>query len=81
MPPAMPWIDPRKEAEAWGILEDRAYASGPEIIRKRGGNPMDVLEQQGRWLREKQDEGVPHPAPKSGTTDTGEGEDAARPTE
>lgn len=59
MPPAMPWIDPRREAEAWGMLEDRAYASGPEIIRKRGGNPMDVLEQQGRWLREKAAEGVP----------------------
>ena len=65
MPPAMPWIDPRKEAEAWGILEDRAYASGPEIIRKRGGNPLDVLEQQGRWLREKAAEGVP-PPPTSG---------------
>lgn len=59
MPPAMPWIDPKKEAEAWGMLEDRAYASGPEIIRRRGGNPMDVLEQQGRWLREKAAEGVP----------------------
>jgi lambda family phage portal protein len=59
MPPAMPWIDPKKEAEAWGMLEDRAYASGPEIIRKRGGNPMDVLEQQGRWMREKEREGVP----------------------
>ncbi len=53
MPPAMPWIDPKKEAEAWGLLEDRAYASGPEIIRKRGGNPIDVLEQEARWLREK----------------------------
>lgn len=59
MPPAMPWIDPRKEADAWATLEDRCYASGPEIIRKRGGNPLDVLEQQGRWLREKAAEGVP----------------------
>lgn len=59
MPPAMPWIDPKKEAEAWGMLEDRTYVSGPEIIRKRGGNPMDVLEQQGRWRREKAAEGVP----------------------
>jgi len=59
MPPAMPWIDPRKEAEAWAMLEDRCYASGPEIIRKRGGNPLDVLEQQGRWRREKEAEGVP----------------------
>ena len=64
MPPAMPWIDPKKEAEAWSILEDRCYASGPEIIRKRGGNPLDVLEQQGRWLREKAAEGVPHNADK-----------------
>lgn len=62
MPPAMPWIDPRKEAEAWALLEDRCYASGPEIIRKRGGNPLDVLEQQGRWRREKDAEGVPHNA-------------------
>ena len=59
MPPAMPWIDPRKEAEAWALLEDRTYISGPEIIRKRGGNPLDVLEQQGRWMREKEAEGVP----------------------
>lgn len=62
MPPAMPWIDPRKEAEAWALLEDRAYASGPEIIRKRGGNPIDTLEQQARWRREKEANGLPHNA-------------------
>lgn len=62
MPPAMPWIDPRKEAEAWALLEDRAYASGPEIIRKRGGNPIDTLEQQARWRREKEKNGIPHNA-------------------
>lgn len=76
MPPAMPWIDPKKEAEAWAILEDRSYASGPDIIRQRGGNPMDVLESQGRWLREKAAEGVPHPAPKGGSTDAADGESA-----
>lgn len=62
VPPAMPWIDPRKEAEAYALLEDRCYVSGPEIIRKRGGNPLDVLEQQGRWRREKEAEGVPNNA-------------------
>lgn len=72
MPPAMPWIDPKKEAEAFAILEDRCYASGPEIIRKRGGNPMDVLEQQGRWLREKADEGVPTPAVSVSSTSADE---------
>ena len=59
MPPAMPWIDPKKEAEAWGMLEDRCYVSGPEIIRRRGGNPIDTLEQQSRWVREKTDKGIP----------------------
>lgn len=69
MPPAMPWINPVHEAEAAGILEDRAYASGPEIIRRRGGNPLDTLEQQGRWLREKAAEGVPHNAGAKQQTD------------
>lgn len=57
--PQMPWIDPVKEATAWGLLEDRAYASGPEIVRCRGGNPLDVVEQQARWLRVKQAAGLP----------------------
>lgn len=57
--PQMPWIDPKKEAEAYAILEDRAYISGPEIVRKRGGNPIDVIEQQARWLREKDDNSIP----------------------
>jgi lambda family phage portal protein len=62
VPPQMPWIDPLKEAKAWAELEDRCYVSGPEVVRKRGGNPMDVLEQQGRWLREKEAAGVPAPS-------------------
>lgn len=59
MPPAMPWIDPKKEIEAWALAEDRAYVSGPEIIRKRGGNPSDTLQQQARWLQSKRDAQVP----------------------
>lgn len=65
MPPAMPWIDPKKEAEGWAILEDRCYLSGPEIIRQRGGNPINTLESQGRWLREKAAEGVPDNAARA----------------
>lgn len=57
--PQMPWIDPKKEAEAYGILEDRAYISGPEIVRRRGGNPIDTIEQQARWIREKADNDIP----------------------
>lgn len=59
VPPQMPWIDPLKEAKAWGELEDRCYVSGPEVIRKRGGNPMDTLEQQARWLKVKDAQGIP----------------------
>jgi len=59
MAPAMPWIDPKKEAEAWATMEDRCYISGPEIIRKRGGNPRDTLEQQSSWLNGKDEAGVP----------------------
>ena len=64
--PQMPWIDPKKEAEAWAALEDRAYASGPEIVRKRGASPHDVLDQQARWLRQKAEAGV-NPAPAAQT--------------
>lgn len=59
VPPQMPWIDPLKEAKAWGELEDRCYVSGPEVIRKRGGNPLDTLEQQGRWLKDKAAREIP----------------------
>jgi capsid protein len=56
-PPQMPWIDPLKEATAWALLEENRYASGPEIIRRRGKNPIDVLDQEQRWqeqLRERE---------------------------
>ncbi len=61
MAPAMPWIDPKKEAEAWAAMEDRCYISGQEIIRKRGGNPSDTLEQQSSWLAAKKKADVPTP--------------------
>jgi lambda family phage portal protein len=54
----MPWIDPEKEANAWAIMEDRVYMSGPEVIRKRGGNPQSVLDQQEKWLAAKKDKGL-----------------------
>ncbi|MEW8253755.1 MAG: phage portal protein [Candidatus Thiodiazotropha taylori] len=55
LPPQMPWIDPIKEAKAWEILDENDYASGQEIVRRRGQNPRDVLDQSKRWkeMREK----------------------------
>jgi lambda family phage portal protein len=77
--PQMPWIDPKKEVEAWAVLEDRAYASGPEIIRRRGGNPADVLDAQAKWLREKAEAGVPSAADAG--TPSAAPSDAAEPGE
>ena len=51
IPPQMPWIDPKKEADAMESLERNVHASGPEIIRRRGQNPRDVMEQEAAWRR------------------------------
>lgn len=56
--PQMPWIDPMKEANAWTVLEEAGFASGPEIVRRRGQNPDDVLTQEKAWLQRKQDAGI-----------------------
>lgn len=60
---SMPWIDPQKEADAWATLEANTYMSGPEIIRKRGGNPQSVLDQQEKWNAQKKSKGLDNPAP------------------
>lgn len=56
--PQMPWIDPESEANAWILLESAGFASGPEIIRRRGMNPHDVLTQEARWRKEAKDQGL-----------------------
>jgi len=56
--PQIPWIDPAKEAAAWERLERNGHASGPEIIRRRGQNPADVMEQEKAWRSQWKDEGL-----------------------
>jgi lambda family phage portal protein len=56
--PSMPWIDPLKEVKGNREGERNAYISGPEIIRRRGGNPRDVLEQEARWRRQLKNKGL-----------------------
>lgn len=58
LPPQMPWIDPAKEAKAFETLENNTHASGPEIIRRRGRNPRDVLEQERLWQKQKREAGL-----------------------
>lgn len=41
----MPWIDPLKEANAWLTLVRAGFSSEVEVLRKRGVNPRDMLEQ------------------------------------
>jgi lambda family phage portal protein len=56
--PQMPWIDPESEANAAVVLETAGYISAPEIIRRRGGNPRDVLLQEQRWRKQASDAGL-----------------------
>jgi lambda family phage portal protein len=60
----MPWIDPMKEADAFAMLEQHNYISGPEIIRRRGGNPTSTLDQQAKWQQMLKDRGLDTPVQK-----------------
>jgi capsid protein len=55
---AMPWIDPLKEALGAEALVKAGFASELEIIRRRGVNPHDVLEQISTWRKECADRGL-----------------------
>lgn len=63
--PAVPWIDPEREVNAAILAEGAGYDSAPAIIRRRGGNPRDVLAQESAWRRAVQTAGLnftPQPA-------------------
>ncbi|WP_372826529.1 phage portal protein [Polaromonas sp.] len=55
---AMPWIDPLKEAGAWVMLARAGFASEIEVLRKRGVNPRDFLEQSKQWRAKTKDAGL-----------------------
>lgn len=55
---AMPWIDPMKEALAWQLLVQCGFASEVEVMRKRGVNPYDVLENMTKFRAEAADRGL-----------------------
>ncbi len=65
--PQMPWINPLHEAEAMAVLEEHTYMSGPEIIRRRGANPRDVLDQQSAWIERKRVWGISNAAGSAAT--------------
>lgn len=49
---SMPWIDPLKEVKGWEALVRAGFAAEVEAIRRRGGNPRDVLEQQAAFRKD-----------------------------
>lgn len=57
---AMPWIDPLKEANAFETLAKAGFISEPEVIRRRGGSPSDVMEQQATWRKAAAERGLVH---------------------
>lgn len=79
IPPQMPWIDPDKEAKALERLERNVHASGPEIIRRRGHNPRDVLEQEANWRKELREHGVVTDADPASENRLLEADDAEEP--
>lgn len=46
--PALPWIDPQKEAKAFQTLVDANLESRAEIMRMRGRDPAKVMEEMER---------------------------------
>lgn len=55
---SMPWIDPAKEASAMVALVRAGFASEVEVMRKRGVNPRDMLEQIDAWRKAAKEKGL-----------------------
>ena len=55
---SMPWIDPLKEANAWHQLVQDGFASEVEVMRKRGVNPRDVIEQIASHRQKAREKGL-----------------------
>ncbi len=54
----MPWIDPLKEATAFEKLTQAGFTSEVEVIRRRGGNPREVMDQIAEWRNQAGDRGL-----------------------
>lgn len=68
--PTIPYIDAQKEANAQVALLDNYLSSPQQVIRQRGGNPAETLNQWQRWNAMLAERGIPQaaesaPAPAS----------------
>lgn len=57
--PAMPWIDPKKEAEGHEANLNLRLTSPQKIIRARGDNPDDILDQWQQWYEHLKSRDIP----------------------
>lgn len=68
---SMPWIDPLKEANAYTELVRAGFASEVEVMRKRGVNPRDVLEQISTFRAAAKEKGLVLTSDGANTTTMG----------
>ena len=66
---SMPWINPYHEAQAWHQLVQDGFASEVEVMRKRGVNPRDVLEQIAQYRKEAEEKGLKFSSNFANTTE------------
>lgn len=59
--PSMPWIDPKKEADGFERLINMKIASPQQVIRRRGDNPTNILDQSEQWQQELKARGLDEP--------------------
>jgi lambda family phage portal protein len=54
--PSMPWIDPLKEMTAWVMAVQAGFASEYEVLRKRGVNPQDLIDQVAQFRKKAKEQ-------------------------
>lgn len=56
--PVMPWIDPKKEADAWEMLVKAGFADEAEVARARGRNPQELKRSRIAEIKTNREEGL-----------------------
>lgn len=56
--PVMPWIDPKKEADAWELLVKAGFADEAEVARARGRNPQELKRSRIAEIKTNREEGL-----------------------
>jgi len=62
-PKRWPWVDPLKEMNANKVAIDNYISSPQSIIREKGGDPEDVLNEFSLWKEQLEARGLPVPIP------------------